>query len=131
MIPDRVLFKQQLCNAEGLGEDGSDYDVTPEGRLRHAVTEDVRLPEEDWPTSPGDPWHGLVGTTKQVIIGWSPTAFTGPVRLRRLTDGFPIVLEFEGGCLRTVRTPEVTPPDEAPSLQEGVLGAPKETEVPW
>lgn len=107
MIPDRVLFHNVPCRCEeGPAGDGSTFDVTADGRLRHAITEEVRLPEEEWPTVPGDPWHGLVGTNKSVVIGWSPTLYTGTLRLHRESDGAPVILEFERGKLQGSRVSE-------------------------
>lgn len=98
MLPDRVRFKGQVFTTDqGPTQDGSLYDITPEGRLRHAVTETVRLPEEEWPTSPGDPWHGLVGTTTEAIIGWSPIDWTGTLTMTAEDTGRPVAISVKRG----------------------------------
>jgi hypothetical protein len=134
MIADHVWFQGSACTApEGVAGDGSTFDVTPEGRLRHAVTDQVRLPEEEWPTLPGDPWHGLVGTTKEVIIGWSPTVYSGPLRLVREADGRSIVLLFEEGKLRGTRVadgPASDPADGVAGSASVPTGSSEETD-PW
>ena len=58
----------------------SSQDTCPSSQLANTTTE--RLPEEEWPTKPGDEWHGLVGTTRTYITSWQPTLHTGTIHLK-------------------------------------------------
>ena len=49
-------------------------------QLETPVVKMEKLPESEWPGNPGDPFWGIMGTTRDVIVGWKPCNWTGWLR---------------------------------------------------
>lgn len=79
---DTVLWAGVQWLTHDLSNDYETYQVSPTFELLVANTTTERLPEEEWPTKPGEEWHGLVGTTKTYITAWQPTLHTGTIHLK-------------------------------------------------
>lgn len=62
------------------------YQITDAGKLQIEQFSYEDLPEKDWPTQPGDEWHGLVGTTRKLHGGWKDYEFTGTVNIYKYDD---------------------------------------------
>jgi len=53
----------------------------------------------------GEEWHGMVGTTRTVVVGWDPTNLTIDLRMTREKDGLQQICCFIHGTLAAVRAP--------------------------
>lgn len=103
------------------------FRITPAGLLQKEQIEYVELPEAEWPTNPGDKWHGILGTIKKVHGGWDTLRYTGDIDIYRsnndLTNWEEHRISFDDGVITKIVQIAPAPDDEGnPPLAAGNAG---------